>query len=127
MCLDMMPATLLCVFLHSAGTRSVQAATQTLLNVPYGLGEGEKLDVYLPKELSESTSARGHTGQEIVGWGEVKQKYKSSCGWEPLWGTEERVGGAFLGFVMITAYLLGHFSAFPLVLYIHGGYWQFLR
>ncbi|XP_066473521.1 kynurenine formamidase [Tiliqua scincoides] len=53
----------------SEGTQSAQAATQTLLNVPYGLGEGEKLDVYLPKELCET---------------------------------------------------------FPLVLYIHGGYWQFL-
>ncbi|XP_044275822.1 kynurenine formamidase isoform X1 [Varanus komodoensis] len=53
----------------SKGTQNAQAATQTLLNVPYGLGEGEKLDVYLPKEHSET---------------------------------------------------------FPLVLYIHGGYWQFL-
>ncbi|XP_061471854.1 kynurenine formamidase isoform X2 [Rhineura floridana] len=53
----------------SEGTRHAQAATQTLLNVPYGMGEGEKLDVYLPKE---------------------------------------------------------HFETFPLVLYIHGGYWQFM-
>nr|XP_056722863.1 kynurenine formamidase [Euleptes europaea] len=50
-------------------TRNSQAATQTLLNVPYGPGEGEKLDVYLPKEPSQT---------------------------------------------------------FPLVLYIHGGYWQLL-
>ncbi|XP_053156657.1 kynurenine formamidase isoform X2 [Hemicordylus capensis] len=53
----------------SEATHSAQMATQTLLNVPYGLSEGEKLDVYLPKDLSET---------------------------------------------------------FPLVLYIHGGYWQFL-
>ncbi|XP_042308545.1 kynurenine formamidase isoform X5 [Sceloporus undulatus] len=53
----------------SEGTHYAQAATQTLLNVPYGMGEGEKLDVYLPKVHSES---------------------------------------------------------FPLVLYIHGGYWQAL-
>ncbi|XP_028571367.2 kynurenine formamidase [Podarcis muralis] len=53
----------------SEGTRRAQIGTQTLLNVPYGLGEGEKLDVYLPKE---------------------------------------------------------HTETFPLVLYIHGGYWQFL-
>ncbi|XP_054831300.1 kynurenine formamidase [Eublepharis macularius] len=50
-------------------TCKAQAATQTLLNVPYGLGEGEKLDVYLPKEPSQT---------------------------------------------------------FPLVIYIHGGYWQLL-
>ncbi|XP_062976219.1 kynurenine formamidase [Elgaria multicarinata webbii] len=53
----------------SEGTQKAQAATQTLLNVPYGLGEGEKLDVYLPKVHSET---------------------------------------------------------FPLVLFIHGGYWQSL-
>ncbi|XP_077184215.1 kynurenine formamidase [Paroedura picta] len=53
----------------SDATRHTQAATQTLLNVPYGLREGEKLDVYLPKEPSQT---------------------------------------------------------FPLVLYIHGGYWQLL-
>ncbi|XP_060108862.1 kynurenine formamidase [Heteronotia binoei] len=53
----------------SDATRHVQAATQTLMNVPYGLGEGEKLDVYLPKEPSQTS---------------------------------------------------------PLVLYIHGGYWQSL-
>uniref|UniRef100_A0ACB8EKQ3 Uncharacterized protein n=2 Tax=Sphaerodactylus townsendi TaxID=933632 RepID=A0ACB8EKQ3_9SAUR len=53
----------------SDATHNAQAATKTLLNVPYGLGEGEKLDVYLPKEPSQT---------------------------------------------------------FPLVLYIHGGYWQLL-
>lgn len=51
------------------GTRNAQAATQTLLNVPYGVNEGEKLDVYLPTV---------------------------------------------------------HTETFPLVLYIHGGYWQCL-
>ncbi|XP_007428566.1 kynurenine formamidase isoform X2 [Python bivittatus] len=51
------------------GTQNAQAFTQTLLNVPYGSGEGEKLDVYLPKK---------------------------------------------------------HVETFPLVLYIHGGYWQSL-
>ncbi|KAM3846350.1 kynurenine formamidase isoform 2-T2 [Vipera latastei] len=49
------------------GTRNAQAFTQTLLNVPYGSSEGEKLDVYLPKK---------------------------------------------------------HTETFPLVLFIHGGYWQ---
>ncbi|XP_027681627.2 kynurenine formamidase isoform X3 [Chelonia mydas] len=51
------------------GTRRAQATMQTLLHVPYGGSDGEKLDIYLPTDLSE---------------------------------------------------------AFPLVLYIHGGYWQFL-
>ncbi|XP_058022547.1 kynurenine formamidase isoform X1 [Ahaetulla prasina] len=51
------------------GTQNAQAFTQTLLNVPYGSSEGEKLDVYLPKK---------------------------------------------------------HVESFPLVLYIHGGYWQSL-
>uniref|UniRef100_A0A8C5RHN9 BD-FAE-like domain-containing protein n=1 Tax=Laticauda laticaudata TaxID=8630 RepID=A0A8C5RHN9_LATLA len=56
-------------FQYFAGTQKAQAFTQTLLNVPYGSGEGEKLDVYLPKK---------------------------------------------------------HIETFPLVLYIHGGYWQCL-
>uniref|UniRef100_A0A8D0GW16 Kynurenine formamidase n=2 Tax=Sphenodon punctatus TaxID=8508 RepID=A0A8D0GW16_SPHPU len=51
----------------SEGTRRAQAATQTLLHIPYGTGDGERLDVYLPTEPS---------------------------------------------------------GDFPLVLYIHGGYWQ---
>ncbi|KAM9119561.1 kynurenine formamidase isoform 7-T7 [Pangshura tecta] len=51
------------------GTRRAQATMQTLLHVPYGGSDGEKLDIYLPTDPS---------------------------------------------------------GAFPLVLYIHGGYWQFL-
>ncbi|XP_034646277.1 kynurenine formamidase isoform X1 [Trachemys scripta elegans] len=51
------------------GTRRAQATMQTLLHVPYGGNDGEKLDIYLPTDPS---------------------------------------------------------GAFPLVLYIHGGYWQFL-
>ncbi|XP_067403270.1 kynurenine formamidase [Emydura macquarii macquarii] len=51
------------------GTMRAQATTQTLLHVPYGGGDREKLDIYLPTDPS---------------------------------------------------------GAFPLVLYIHGGYWQFL-
>nr|XP_016846758.1 PREDICTED: kynurenine formamidase isoform X4 [Anolis carolinensis] len=35
-------------------TQAAQAATQTLLSVPYGLGEGEKLDIYIPKVHSET-------------------------------------------------------------------------
>ncbi|KAL1005515.1 hypothetical protein UPYG_G00060070 [Umbra pygmaea] len=51
------------------GTNRAQSVAQTLLNVPYGEGEGEKLDVYLPTTTSLDV---------------------------------------------------------PLVIYIHGGYWQFL-
>uniref|UniRef100_A0A3B3BZH1 Arylformamidase n=1 Tax=Oryzias melastigma TaxID=30732 RepID=A0A3B3BZH1_ORYME len=32
-----------------AGTERARALAQTLLNVPYGEGDGEKLDVYIPK------------------------------------------------------------------------------
>ncbi|XP_036391485.1 kynurenine formamidase [Megalops cyprinoides] len=51
------------------GTERARSAAQTLLNVPYGEGDGEKLDVYVP------------TGSSID---------------------------------------------LPLVIYLHGGYWQFL-
>uniref|UniRef100_A0A8C8VL48 Kynurenine formamidase n=1 Tax=Pelusios castaneus TaxID=367368 RepID=A0A8C8VL48_9SAUR len=51
------------------GTLRAQATIQTLLHIPYGGGDGERLDIYLPTDLS---------------------------------------------------------GDFPLVLYIHGGYWQFL-
>nr|XP_019960483.1 PREDICTED: kynurenine formamidase [Paralichthys olivaceus] len=51
------------------GTQRARGLAQTLLNVPYGEGDGEKLDVYIPKTNSLDV---------------------------------------------------------PLVIYIHGGYWQFL-
>lgn len=51
------------------GTEQARALAQTLLNVPYGEGDGEKLDVYIPSTTSLDV---------------------------------------------------------PLVIYIHGGYWQFL-
>lgn len=44
----------LCIFLRvhvfgaCAGTERARGLAQTLLNVPYGEGEGEKLDVYVP-------------------------------------------------------------------------------
>ncbi|XP_067164602.1 kynurenine formamidase isoform X3 [Apteryx mantelli] len=53
----------------TAGTQMARAATQTLLHVPYGDGDGEKLDVYLPTDPS---------------------------------------------------------GTFPVLIYIHGGYWQCL-
>lgn len=54
----MVMAPSFCSFLCSTATRDAQAATQTLLNVPYGLGEGEKLDMYLPKQPSNSKNTR---------------------------------------------------------------------
>ncbi|XP_064378972.1 kynurenine formamidase isoform X7 [Dromaius novaehollandiae] len=53
----------------TAGTQRARASTQTLLHVPYGDGNGEKLDIYLPADRS---------------------------------------------------------GAFPVLVYIHGGYWQHL-
>ncbi|XP_051957662.1 kynurenine formamidase [Xyrauchen texanus] len=52
-----------------SGTEKARAVTQTLLDVPYGDGDGEKLDVYVPSSSSPDL---------------------------------------------------------PLVIYLHGGYWQFL-
>lgn len=52
-----------------SGTEKARAVTQTLIDVPYGEGDGEKLDVYLPSSSSPDL---------------------------------------------------------PLVIYLHGGYWQFL-
>ncbi|XP_067287128.1 kynurenine formamidase [Pseudorasbora parva] len=52
-----------------SGTEKARAVTQTLIDVPYGEGDGEKLDVYLPSSSSPDL---------------------------------------------------------PLVIYFHGGYWQFL-
>ncbi|XP_042658708.1 kynurenine formamidase isoform X2 [Tyto alba] len=54
----------------AAGTRRARAAAQTSLHVPYGDGDGEKLDVYFPADPS---------------------------------------------------------GTFPVLVYIHGGYWQCLR
>lgn len=51
------------------GTQKARSMTKTLLNVPYGERDGEKLDIYLPSDITTS---------------------------------------------------------FPVLIYIHGGYWQFL-
>ncbi|KAI2658929.1 Kynurenine formamidase [Labeo rohita] len=53
-----------------SGTEKARSITQTLLDIPYGDGDGEKLDVYVPSSSSPDV---------------------------------------------------------PLVIYFHGGYWQFLR
>lgn len=48
----------LCIFLRvhvfgaCLGTERARGLAQTLLNVPYGEGEGEKLDVYVPTTTS---------------------------------------------------------------------------
>lgn len=38
----------------TAGTQKARAAAHTLLHVPYGDGEGEKLDIYFPADSSET-------------------------------------------------------------------------
>ncbi|XP_016359695.1 kynurenine formamidase [Sinocyclocheilus anshuiensis] len=63
---DVIRAHVVCVY---AGTEKARSVTQTLLDVPYGDGDGEKLDVYVPSSSSPDV---------------------------------------------------------PLVIYFHGGYWQFL-
>lgn len=40
----------------SPGTDRAHVLAQTLLNVPYGEGDGEKLDVYIPKGSPLGTS-----------------------------------------------------------------------
>lgn len=46
------------------GTERARGLAQTLLNVPYGEGDGEKLDVYIPSTSSlgvtAMTSTHGH-------------------------------------------------------------------
>lgn len=39
------------------GTDRARGLAQTLLNVPYGEGDGEKLDVYIPKDSPMGTAA----------------------------------------------------------------------
>lgn len=76
---------------------------QTLLNVPYGEGDGEKLDVYVPKTNS--------LGMDVCDFHDSKP-HRETWHWKNLW---ELTG--FISFV----------SDVPLVIYLHGGYWQFLR
>lgn len=83
----------------SPGTDRARGLAQTLLNVPYGEGDGEKLDVYIPKG-------------------------------SPLGTALTRT--VMLSFEDPNSYSL-HKNEVPslsdvdLVIYIHGGYWQFLR
>ncbi|XP_038021510.1 kynurenine formamidase isoform X1 [Anas platyrhynchos] len=41
----------------TAGTQRARASTRTALHVPYGEGDGERLDLYLPEEPSETFPA----------------------------------------------------------------------
>ncbi|XP_006751818.1 kynurenine formamidase isoform X9 [Leptonychotes weddellii] len=43
-----------CLFLETA-TKKAQATRRSLLHVPYGDGEGEKLDIYFPREVSAAS------------------------------------------------------------------------
>lgn len=43
-------------FTLCSGTVRARSLAQTLLNVPYGEGDGEKLDVYIPSTSSLGTN-----------------------------------------------------------------------
>lgn len=53
--------------LPTPGTERARASAQTLLDVPYGSGDREKLDIYFPTDPSES-EWRGWRGREWAGW-----------------------------------------------------------
>ncbi len=53
-CVCMCTCVRVCVLY--AGTEKARSITQTLLDVPYGDGDGEKLDVYAPS-ISSSPGA----------------------------------------------------------------------
>ncbi|NXK12662.1 KFA formamidase, partial [Herpetotheres cachinnans] len=77
-----------------AGTQQARAGAQTSLHVPYGDGEGEKLDIYFPMEPSGSRCWVGGSG-----------------------GRQGSCPAAHPGLCC---------AAFPVLVYIHGGYWQCL-
>ncbi|CAG06016.1 unnamed protein product [Tetraodon nigroviridis] len=76
------------------GTDRARSLAQTLLNVPYGEGDGEKLDVYIPSTCSLGTNVTVPTSTL-----------------SPLTITNQ----------------FSSFADINLVIYLHGGYWQFLR
>ena len=96
-----------CLFLETA-TQRARASRRSLLDVPYGDGEGEKLDIYFPKEASE-----GERGL-LVPWGPrwvpslgphaprfVPQRCLSSCFFTEVTG---RVEGEWGGEGAISAW-----------------------
>ncbi|KAF0887092.1 KFA formamidase, partial [Crocuta crocuta] len=84
--------TATCLFLETATKRA--RATRSLLNVPYGDGEGEKLDIYFPDRVSE--------GGRMCGWsGRRAQPGTRPQPPHPL-----------------------SLTASPFCVFLHGGYWQ---
>lgn len=85
--------TATCPFLETA-TKRAQATGRNLLDVPYGDGEGEKLDIYFPEAVSE-----GKPGLVVP-------------------------HGSQLGALPRPTRPLFCPTALPFLMYFHGGYWQ---
>jgi acetyl esterase/lipase len=77
----------------SAATQKARATRRNQLDVPYGDGEGEKLDIYFPDEDSKG---------EMGGADGPLQAASCPAHQRPL----------------------PCLTAFPLFLFLHGGYWQ---
>ncbi|TEA30717.1 hypothetical protein DBR06_SOUSAS4110175, partial [Sousa chinensis] len=85
--------TATCPFLETA-TKRAQATGRNLLDVPYGDGEGEKLDIYFPEAVSE-----GKRGLVVP-------------------------HGSQLGALPWPTCPLSCPTALPFLVFFHGGYWQ---
>ena len=85
--------TVTCPFPETA-TKRARATGRSLLEVPYGDGDGEKLDIYLPEAVSKGN------------WGLVVA-LRSQLGALP-WPTRP----------------LFCPTAIPFLVFFHGGYWQ---
>ncbi|XP_030878904.1 kynurenine formamidase isoform X4 [Leptonychotes weddellii] len=83
-----------CLFLETA-TKKAQATRRSLLHVPYGDGEGEKLDIYFPREVSAGR------------WPGRRSRSRAQLARPP--------GLSPHAFV---------FTASRFCLFFHGGYWQ---
>lgn len=61
--------TATCPFLETA-TKKVRATRKSLLHVPYGDGEGEKLDIYFPGEVAAEGRPSGglSLGRSRLAW-----------------------------------------------------------
>ena len=85
--------TATCLFLETV-TKRARATGRSLLDVPYGEGEVEKLDIYLPEAVSEGN------------WGLVVAL------------------GTLLGALPRPTHPLFCPTAMPFLVFFHGGYWQ---
>lgn len=78
----------------SAATQKARATRRNQLDVPYGDGVGEKMDIYFPDEDSQGEMGGAGGGPLEAAGGPAHQR--------PL----------------------PCVTAFPLFLFLHGGYWQ---